>query len=102
MGPGCVTVSNYSLRSLGLDGLLGTADDAIIPLTISISRVPSCHAFSPVGFTKGSTASLRVTLLLIPRQSADGDADGTSGGNWIRDFVVLGGRCSVPLPCYGR
>ncbi len=85
---GAGTAANYQLQSLGPDGLLGTADNTVISLSASYSGQAATLTFPAL------TASVyRLTVRDAITDSAgrhlDGDGDGTDGGNYVRDFVVV-------------
>ena len=84
---GGATVANYQLQSLGADGLLGTGDDAIIP--VSASCVGTTATLSFVGLSEGVYRLTVKDSITDPTGNAlDGDANGAAGGDWSRDFVV--------------
>ena len=82
------TVGNYQLQSLGADGLLGTPDDAIVALSASYAGTTATLTFSAL---PESVYRLTVRDAITDAASnlLDGDGDGTAGGDWNRDFVVL-------------
>ena len=79
------TAANYELQSAGPDGLLGTADDQIMPLAV---------------YYDGTTATLTVPALpegvyrltvfdtITNAKGVALDGNGVAGSNWVRDFVV--------------
>ena len=42
---GAATAANYELRRLGADGLLGTADDVVVPLSVNYSGITATLSF---------------------------------------------------------
>jgi hypothetical protein len=85
------TVDNFELRSLGTDGLLGTADDTIVAMDVSYASGSTTLTFSPL-----VESTYRLTVLdgiTDPSGNAlDGDGDGMAGGDWVREFVVIPSR----------
>jgi len=86
---GLGTAANYELRALGPDRLLGTADDVILPLNASGSGT-----VATLTFPRLTENIYRLTVKDAITSSSggvklDGDDDGTAGGNWVADFVVL-------------
>ncbi|MCY2987243.1 MAG: FG-GAP-like repeat-containing protein, partial [Planctomycetota bacterium] len=84
---GADLAANYRLQSLGPDALLGTADDMLLPLSVTSS---------------GTTATLHFTALpesvyrLTVRDTItdavgqlDGDENGAPGGDWQEEFVAV-------------
>jgi serine/threonine protein kinase/WD40 repeat protein len=77
----------FEMRRAGGDGVLGTADDVGVPLKISNSGATSTIKFAPLkGGSYRLTAADGITDLAGNR--LDGDFDGTSGGDYVRDFDV--------------
>ena len=85
---GASLATNYELRRAGADGLLGNADDVLS--TINSATVVGNVA--TLGFAALAEdvyrLSVRDTITDTASNSLDGDANGTAGGNWVRDFVV--------------
>ena len=85
---GAGVLENYEIRHAGQDGLLGNADDPIVPITSS--------DFDGTIATLGFPAVVEDVFRLTVRDSItdalgnpiDGDADGTVGGDFQSDFVV--------------
>ena len=79
--------SNFELRSLGADGLLGTADDDLVTLTASCSDRVTTLSFAAL---PESVYRLIVkdTIADSAGNGFDGDGDGAAGGERARDFVV--------------
>lgn len=79
---------NYQLQSLGPDALLGTADDAIVPVSATYAET-----MVTLGFAAISASVYRLTVRDTITDSSgialDGNGDGTSGAPWVRDFVAL-------------
>src|SRR5262249_1921123 len=76
-----------ALQSVGADGLLGTADDVIVPVSPTYSGSTATLTFSAL---PNSVYRLTVkdTITDAAGNKLDGDGDGTAGGNFVRDFVV--------------
>jgi autotransporter-associated beta strand protein len=87
---GANTAANYELRSAGPDGLLGSGDDVIIPLTASYSGTTATLSCAPLA-ENVYRLTVRDAILNPQGSKLDGDADGTFGGNWATDFVVVPG-----------
>ena len=83
---GADTAANYQLQSLGPDGLLGTADDTIVPLNATANGAAVTLTFAPL---QEDIYRLTVydTLTDFTGNKLDGDGDGVPGGNWVTDFV---------------
>jgi len=81
------TEANYQIQGLGADGLLGTADDVIIPLTVSCTGTTATLEFAalPESFYR---LTVRDTITDFAGNKLDGHAAGTAGGDWTTDFVV--------------
>ena len=79
---------NYQLVSLGPDGLLGTDDDSVVPLGVAYTGTTATLSFAPL---PASVYRLTVddTITDLAGNQLDGDGNGTPGGNWTTDFVVL-------------
>jgi len=94
---------NFQLQSLGPDNLLGTADDIIFPLTASYSGMTATLAFTTLPESV-YRLTVKDNIADTSANRLDGDANGTAGGSWIREFVVVPGelgmsarlRCSPP------
>jgi hypothetical protein len=82
------TAANYQLQSAGPDGLLGTADDVIVPLTVSYSGTMATLGFPAL---PGDVYRLTVhdTLTDAAGNKLDGNGDGHAGGDWVTDFVLV-------------
>ncbi|MCY2987786.1 MAG: FG-GAP-like repeat-containing protein [Planctomycetota bacterium] len=80
--------SNYQLQSLGADALLGTADDTIVPLSVSYAGTAAALTFSAL-----PESTYRVTVQDAITDAAghalDGDGNGAVGGVWVQDLVVV-------------
>ena len=85
---GAGTASNFDLRSVGPDGLLGTADDVVYALTASYSNKTTTLTFPPL-VDNVYRLTARDTLTKAGGVKLDGNGDGTPGGNWTADFVVI-------------
>ena len=91
------TVANWSLVSAGVDGALATADDVVVPLTLAqpyrigandvqfnfTTLTPGLYRFTAVAGAAALRDPFNVAL--------DGDANGTAGGNFAKDFRVSSG-----------
>jgi hypothetical protein len=84
---GAGTASNYELRAAGLDGLLGTSDDLLQPLTVSYRGAVATLTF-PSLKEDVYRFTVRDAITNLDGDKLDGDGNGTGGGNWVRDFVV--------------
>ena len=85
---GAGNVSNYQLQSVGPDGLLGTTDDVIWPLSVNVSGTTAYLTLPQL--TEGVyrlTVHDGVTNLLGAK--LDGNGDGAAGGDWSQDFVAV-------------
>lgn len=88
------TISNYQFLSAGINGIFGDADDINIPVTTSeIYRVGTNQQDFLVNNTALPCGNYRFSLLSGGLKnpfntSLDGNADGTAGDNYIRNFTV--------------
>ncbi len=84
---GADIASNFKLRGLGTDSLLGTADDPIVSLDISYTGITATLQFTPLpaGIYR---LVVRDTITDSSGNQLDGDSDCSAGGDWVRDFVV--------------
>ncbi len=80
---------NYELRSVGADGLLGTADDPLTTITASYTGTTATLSFAALG-EDVYRLTVKDTITDSAGNPLDGDGDGTVGGNYVRDFVVSG------------
>ena len=79
--------SNFELRSLGPDGLLGTADDDVVSLAVSYSERIATLSFT--GLTENVYRLIvRSTITDTVGNALDGDEDGVAGGESSSDFLV--------------
>ena len=78
---------NYQLQSLGPDALLGTADDTIVSVSASCTGATATLSFAPL-HPSLYRLNVKDSILDASGNKLDGDANGTSGGNWVRDFAV--------------
>ena len=85
---GAGAAANFKLQTAGPDGLLGTADDVVIPLSATSTGMTATLTFPPLAedvyrltVSDAITNTMGVHL--------DGDGDGHPGGNWTADFVVV-------------
>jgi len=94
---GAGAAANYELRSLGADALLGTADDTIVPLSVSYSGTTAT-----LGFAALPESVYRLTVNDAIGDAVgnplDGDGNGTPGGDWVREFVVDEGALELVGP----
>ena len=83
--------ANYELRGCGADGLLGTGDDQVIPLTASYFNGITTLSFPglPESVYRLTLRDAITTAGGIP---IDGNSDGLPGGDWYADFVVIPGN----------
>ena len=85
---GAGTASNYELRSVGADGLFNTSDDVLVPLSVSYSNDVATLTFA--GLTEGIyRLTVYDTIANGRGTKLDGNDNGTPGGNWVADFVVV-------------
>jgi phosphoribosylcarboxyaminoimidazole (NCAIR) mutase len=82
------STANYQLQSAGVDGLLGTVDDVILPISIANTGNTATLTFSPL---PANVYRLTVfdTLTDLAGNKLDGNGDNLAGGNWTADFVVI-------------
>ena len=80
--------ADFQLRSLGPDGLLGTADDAIISLSASLSGTTATLTF-PALAESVYRLTIRDTLTDAFGNRLDGDGDLRAGGDRVLDFVAV-------------
>ena len=79
---------NYELRSLGADGLLGTADDVIVPLSVdSFADTAAVLGFAPLSESV-YRLTVRDTITNSDGLPLDGDDNFSAGGDYTGDFVV--------------
>jgi uncharacterized delta-60 repeat protein len=86
---GADQASNYQLQSVGPDGLLGTADDVIVPVSATYSGTTATLTFSAL---PSSVYRLTVSdnITDAAGNQIDGAATGAPGSNYTADFVVMG------------
>ena len=86
---GADVAASYQLQSVGPDGLLGTADDTIVPLRV----VSSTGMQTTLGFAGLGEGVYRLTvrdaITDLAGNKLDGNNDGVAGGDWSCDFVVV-------------
>ena len=84
---GAGTTSNYELQSVGPDGLLGTADDVIVPLSAGYSGTTATLTFAAL---PQSVYRLTVSDAITDSGGTqlDGNGNGNPGSNYVCDFVV--------------
>ena len=85
---GGATAANYQLQGLGPDGLLGTADDTLLPLMVGYNANIATLTFPPLR-EDVYRLTVRDTLTDLAGNKLDGDGDGTAGGNWNSDLVAI-------------
>ncbi len=94
---GADVATNYRLQALGPDALLGTADDTIVPLSVTYADNTATLKFAAM-----SESVYRLTVLDtiadVRLNNLDGNCDGTSGGDWTVDFTVLTASVSYSSP----
>ena len=84
---GAGVAANYALQSVGPDGLLGTADDVVVPLSVSYSADVATLTF-PALAENVYRLTVRDTITDLAGNKLDGNGDGAAGGDWTTDFVV--------------
>jgi methionine-rich copper-binding protein CopC len=85
---GADLAENYQLQSLGPDGLLGTVDDVIVPLSVSYSGTTATLTFAPLPESV-YRLTVRDTITDLVGKALDGDRDGNPGGLDQRHFVAI-------------
>ena len=85
---GAGNAANYQFQSVGADGLLGTADDAIVSLAASYSGTTATLTFAALS-ENVYRLTISDTITDAAGNKLDGDGDGVCGGNWVSDFVVV-------------
>ena len=97
---GADVVANYILVRAGGDGLLGTVDDAAITIN-SVSYSSGSHT-ATIDFAALPEDLYRLTVLdtILDGSSfaLDGDADGTAGGEFVKDFGVSASSINLISP----
>ena len=87
---GAGQAASYKLQSVGPDGLLGTADDVNVPLTVS-SADGSAGTTATLMFSALADGLyhliVKSTITDTNGSALDGNGDGTSGDNYVVDFV---------------
>jgi uncharacterized repeat protein (TIGR01451 family) len=83
---GAGVAANYELCAAGPDGLLGTADDMIIPLSVTYAGTRAALGFPslPVGVYR---LIVRDAITDTSGHPIEGNGDGQAA-NWERDFVL--------------
>jgi uncharacterized delta-60 repeat protein len=94
---GASVTSNYELRRAGADGLLGNADDPIT--AIDSATVANGTNIAMLSFSGLTEDVYRLTLKDLVTDASgnplDGDNNGTTSGDWRKDFVVGALRTSL-------
>ena len=85
---GAGTAANYQLQNAGPDGLLGSADDVIVPLSVSYSGTTATLTF-PAMTENVYRLTVKDSITDASGVKLDGNGDGLPGGNWVSDFVVV-------------
>ena len=95
------TAGNYQLQSLGSDALLGTGDDTIVSLAAAYAGNTATLSFAALPESV-YRLTVRATIANVAGTALDGDDNGTAGGDWVSDFVVLptGGDLLYSTPTY--
>jgi hypothetical protein len=98
---GAGNVANFELRNCGADGLLGNADDAILPMTASYYNGTTTLNFP--GLMEGVyRLTIRDAITDASGVKIDGNSDGVPGGDWVMDFVVVpGANLLAPATTFG-
>ena len=79
--------TSYQLRGAAADGLLGTADDSIFPVSATVNQELASLSFSPL-LEDIYRLTVKDTITDVASDSIDGDKNGVAGGNAVFDFVV--------------
>ena len=87
---GADQASNYALQSVGPDGLLGTTDDVILPLSASYTTATNTATLT-FGALPSSIYRLTISdnITDTDGHQLDGAGTGIPGTNYVRDFVVM-------------
>jgi len=89
---GADLAANYQLQRAGVDGLLGTADDVVAPLTVSYQETTAGNT-SALTFAALPEDVYRLTVRDAITDAAgnkiDGNNDSIPGGDWATDFVAV-------------
>ena len=93
---GAATVGNYQLQSAGADGLLGTADDVIIPITASYHGAKASLVFAPL-MENVYRLTVHDTITDLAGNALQGSGSGGTG-DWTSDFVVIPSNATVYAP----
>ena len=81
------TAGNYQLQNLGPDNLLGTADDMLLPLSVSYTGSAATLGFTPLPESV-YRLTVRDTVTDAVGNRLDGDGNGAAGGDWVGEFAV--------------
>jgi parallel beta-helix repeat protein len=81
-------VSNYDLRNLGPDGLSGTADDVVIPLTATYSGSTATLSFSTLPANR-NYYELTIFDTITDTSNNPLNGNGFSPSNFVRDFTIV-------------
>ena len=83
---GADLAANYKLQSSGADGLLGTADDVVLPLSASYSGATATLTFASL-----PEQVYRLTVLATITDASGNPLQGSRGttSDWVSDFVAV-------------
>ena len=100
-GSGAADPNAYELRRAGANGLLGEPtgnDDVIVPLSVAYNSGTKTTTLTfPALSEDVYRLTVRDTITDAAVNALDGDANGTAGGDWVRDFVVQSSaRSAIP------
>jgi uncharacterized delta-60 repeat protein len=79
---------NYELQRAGADGLLLSSDTVITPTSVTMNGNTATLTFSAALVEDVYRLTVKDTITDATANPLDGDENGTSGGDWRRDFVV--------------
>ncbi len=85
---GADVATHYQLQSFGPDGLLGTADGVMLPLMVTYTGSTATLTFAALP-ESAYGLTVHETITDVANNVLDGDGDGTAGGDWVRNFVVV-------------
>ncbi|NLF73702.1 MAG: hypothetical protein GX575_32100, partial [Candidatus Anammoximicrobium sp.] len=99
---GAADPDNYELRRAAANGLLGEPtdnDDVIVPVSVSYDSGTNTATLTFSALPEDVyRLTVKDSLTDVSGNQLDGDVDGTPGGNWVRDFVILAKPSVVTNP----